>query len=101
MFAPNIKVTLFFGFYFTVLKSLYFIICINNKGNWGQWGNWTSCSMECGGGNQTRVRLCDDHSVANDGAVCSGNSSYTESTNGSGIMQQEDIKACNEQICSG
>ena len=66
---------------------------------WGEWGNWTTCSETCGGGNQTRIRLCDNPAVAHGGAACASNSSYTETTNGTGIAQQEAMQACNEHPC--
>jgi len=68
-------------------------------GMWGEWGNWTTCSETCGGGNQTRIRLCDSPAVAHGGAACASNSSYTETTNGTGIAQQEAMQACNEHPC--
>jgi len=68
-------------------------------GMWGEWGNWTTCSETCGGGNQTRIRLCDDPAAAHGGATCTANASYTESVNGSGIQQQEAMQSCNEQPC--
>ena len=28
-------------------------------GSWGSWADWSECSLICGGGTQTRQRLCD------------------------------------------
>ena len=69
---------------------------------WGQWGNWSSCSENCGGGNQTRIRLCDSPAVAHGGDPCPSNSSYVETTvtmNGTSIQQEEGMQTCNEHPC--
>ncbi|KAL5012411.1 hypothetical protein ScPMuIL_010962 [Solemya velum] len=29
-------------------------------GNWGDWGNWSECSVSCGHGMTSRVRVCDN-----------------------------------------
>jgi len=72
------------------------------NGMWGQWGNWSSCSENCGGGNQTRIRLCDSPAVAHGGDPCPSNSSYVETTvtmNGTSIQQEEGMQTCNEHPC--
>nr|QNH72426.1 toxin candidate TRINITY_DN37054_c0_g1_i2 [Pachycerianthus maua] len=47
-------------------------------GHWGRWSSWSSCSESCGLGNQTRERLCDDPSPANEGTSCPGDSTMTQ-----------------------
>ncbi|VDI35543.1 Hypothetical predicted protein, partial [Mytilus galloprovincialis] len=44
-------------------------------GTWGQWQSWGVCSVTCGGGRQSRMRVCDDPRPANGGLPCSGSSS--------------------------
>uniref|UniRef100_A0A8C3XYG7 Hemicentin-1 n=1 Tax=Catharus ustulatus TaxID=91951 RepID=A0A8C3XYG7_CATUS len=44
-------------------------------GNWGQWQSWNQCSASCGGGQQTRVRLCSSPAPLNGGRPCPGDSS--------------------------
>ncbi|CAC5417849.1 Adhesion G protein-coupled receptor B2,Coadhesin,Thrombospondin-1,Mucin-like protein,Hemicentin-1,Adhesion G protein-coupled receptor B3,Thrombospondin-2 [Mytilus coruscus] len=49
-------------------------VCIID-GAWGQWQSWGVCSVTCGGGRQSRMRVCDDPRPANGGLHCSGSSS--------------------------
>uniref|UniRef100_A0A8C5X6K5 Hemicentin-1 n=1 Tax=Malurus cyaneus samueli TaxID=2593467 RepID=A0A8C5X6K5_9PASS len=56
-------------------------------GNWGQWQSWSQCSASCGGGEQTRVRLCSSPAPLNGGRPCPGDSSQ--------------ISRCNSQACPG
>ncbi|XP_063691535.1 SCO-spondin-like [Bolinopsis microptera] len=56
-------------------------------GGWGDYGDWSTCSVECGGGTQTRTRNCDSPLPANGGAECEGDT--------------EEIQSCNEQACAG
>ncbi|XP_059334168.1 hemicentin-1 [Ammospiza nelsoni] len=56
-------------------------------GNWGQWQSWSQCSASCGGGEQTRVRLCSSPAPLNRGRPCPGDSSQ--------------ISRCNTQSCPG
>ncbi|VDD90570.1 unnamed protein product, partial [Enterobius vermicularis] len=46
---------------------------------WGEWSAWTICSASCGGGTQTRTRLCIR--VAGQTLSCSGPSSETRNCN--------------------
>ena len=55
-------------------------------GNWGVWSSWSTCSVSCGGGNQSRNRLCNNPAPSNGGLPCSGSSSESG--------------ACNTQTCS-
>ncbi|NXU50379.1 HMCN1 protein, partial [Turnix velox] len=56
-------------------------------GNWGQWQAWSRCSASCGGGEQTRMRLCNNPAPSNRGRPCPGDSSQ--------------ISRCNTQTCPG
>ena len=44
-------------------------------GEWGQWQSCGVCSVSCGGGRQSRMRVCDDPRPDNGGLPCSGSSS--------------------------
>ncbi|XP_010131672.1 PREDICTED: LOW QUALITY PROTEIN: hemicentin-1-like, partial [Buceros rhinoceros silvestris] len=56
-------------------------------GNWGQWQTWSQCSASCGGGEQTRLRLCSNPAPLNRGRPCPGDSSQ--------------VSRCNTQACPG
>ncbi|XP_027579260.2 hemicentin-1 [Pipra filicauda] len=56
-------------------------------GNWGHWQPWSPCSASCGGGEQSRVRLCGSPAPSNRGRPCPGDSSQ--------------ISRCNTQACPG
>jgi hypothetical protein len=56
-----------------------------SDGNWGSWSTLSSCSLSCGGGTQSRTRLCNHPAPSNGGSVCLGQGSETT--------------ACNEQHC--
>ena len=56
-------------------------------GNWGEFGDWSACSAKCGGGRQSRERVCDDPAPSNGGRPCSGAPS--------------EQRSCNTQKCPG
>ncbi|KAG5850585.1 hypothetical protein ANANG_G00084020 [Anguilla anguilla] len=56
-------------------------------GNWGPWQPWTECSASCGGGERTRVRLCNSPPPTNEGRTCPGDSSQ--------------LSRCNVHACPG
>ncbi|XP_047443825.1 hemicentin-1 isoform X2 [Mugil cephalus] len=56
-------------------------------GNWGSWQPWGECSSSCGGGERTRVRLCNSPSSSNGGRPCPGDSTQ--------------LSRCNTQACPG
>jgi hypothetical protein len=50
-------------------------------GNWGTWSAFGTCSKTCGGGTQSRTRLCDSPAPSNGGLTCPGNSSESQNCN--------------------
>ncbi|KAI1891477.1 hypothetical protein AGOR_G00144220 [Albula goreensis] len=56
-------------------------------GNWGPWQPWGECSASCGGGERTRVRLCNSPPPTNEGRTCPGDSTQ--------------LSRCNVQACPG
>ncbi|XP_053736524.1 adhesion G protein-coupled receptor B1-like isoform X2 [Synchiropus splendidus] len=55
------------------------------NGGWSMWGQWAQCTSECGGGIQTRTRLCK--SVTEESNPCEG------------VL--EEGRPCNSQDCQG
>uniref|UniRef100_A0A3B3BIE7 Hemicentin 1 n=1 Tax=Oryzias melastigma TaxID=30732 RepID=A0A3B3BIE7_ORYME len=56
-------------------------------GNWGTWQPWGECSASCGGGERTRLRLCNNPSPSYGGRQCPGDSTL--------------LSRCNTQACPG
>ena len=50
-------------------------------GSWGSWLKWSECSKSCGGGTETRLRLCDSPAPAHGGKDCGGESSEERKCN--------------------
>ena len=42
------------------------------NGGWGEWTDWSKCTVECGGGNQTKTRKCDNPPASGGGIPCEG-----------------------------
>ncbi|KAL7887002.1 hypothetical protein AOLI_G00047230 [Acnodon oligacanthus] len=57
----------------------------DTSGGWSSWGNWAECSSECGGGVQTRTRVCS--SSPDEAFLCDG------------VL--EEGRPCNSQPCIG
>merc|ERR1712025_1516057 len=54
-------------------------------GGWGPWSDWSKCSAECGGGEQSKTRQCNNPAPANGGADCEG--------------EGTEVRKCNTQAC--
>ncbi|XP_062847343.1 adhesion G protein-coupled receptor B1 [Trichomycterus rosablanca] len=57
----------------------------DTNGGWSNWGKWSECSSECGGGVQTRTRVCQ--SPPEEVHLCAG------------VL--EEGQPCNPQSCTG
>uniref|UniRef100_A0AAQ5XIQ8 Thrombospondin-1 n=1 Tax=Amphiprion ocellaris TaxID=80972 RepID=A0AAQ5XIQ8_AMPOC len=51
------------------------------NGNWGPWSPWDTCTVTCGGGGQTRKRLCNDPAPKYGGKECVGDAKETQKCN--------------------
>ena len=51
------------------------------NGNWGEWVDLTTCSKNCGGGEKTRHRECNNPPPAHGGQNCPGPSQKTITCN--------------------
>ncbi|XP_052788091.1 hemicentin-1-like [Mya arenaria] len=51
------------------------------NGNWGGWGYWSPCTLSCGSGTRTRIRLCNNPAPQHDGLFCSGEESQLDYCN--------------------
>uniref|UniRef100_H3DL88 Hemicentin-1 n=1 Tax=Tetraodon nigroviridis TaxID=99883 RepID=H3DL88_TETNG len=56
-------------------------------GSWGSWQLWGECSASCGGGQRSRLRLCNSPSPSHSGRPCPGDSSQ--------------LSRCSTQPCPG
>ncbi|XP_005375138.1 PREDICTED: hemicentin-1 isoform X1 [Chinchilla lanigera] len=56
-------------------------------GGWGNWQSWSHCSVSCGGGEKTRIRLCDNPAPSKSGRPCRGDATQ--------------VSRCNTQPCPG
>ena len=57
-------------FIFASILYLFFLV----NGNWGEWTAYGRCSVSCGGGQNTRLRLCDNPAPSGGGDKCQGDS---------------------------
>jgi hypothetical protein len=54
-------------------------------GGWTSWSEWNTCTLTCGGGNQTRTRTCTNPTPQNNGNDCGSEDFETQ--------------ACNDESC--
>uniref|UniRef100_A0AAX7UTP5 Thrombospondin-1 n=1 Tax=Astatotilapia calliptera TaxID=8154 RepID=A0AAX7UTP5_ASTCA len=65
------------------------------NGGWGPWSPWDICSVTCGGGVQTRKRLCSDPAPKYGGKDCIGDASESQICN----KQECPIDGCLSSPC--
>ncbi|CAH1801786.1 unnamed protein product [Owenia fusiformis] len=67
---------------------------ISTPGGWGNFSGYSPCSVACGGGTKSRVRVCTDPEPIGNGE-CPG---YSFKTAGGNFVQVEDVE-CNTNAC--
>ena len=64
----------------SITLSIFFNENHKVDGQWGLWTSWSTCNSTCGGGSQTRKRLCNNPPP--DGGIdCIGDAKETQSCN--------------------
>ena len=59
-------------------------------GGWGEWEEWNNCTVTCGGGEKSRIRLCDTPKPKFGGQNCTYD-----------VSNSTETQQCNENICLG
>ena len=69
-------------------------------GAWGPWDDWSECSSSCGGGHQSRARLCDSPLPDAGGSLCSTNVTlFVLSITEDDTLSETDTQTCNNNDC--
>lgn len=58
------------GFHYCYITSIETHLSVN--GMWSGWSDWSGCSVTCGVGNKSRIRLCNNPVPADGGLDCEG-----------------------------
>ena len=69
------------------------------NGRWGGWSGWSNCTEECGGGAQSRLRICNDPAPKYGGDKCTTNAIIGIDHMDKNIQVQSSIRQCNENFC--
>uniref|UniRef100_A0A3Q2Y1R9 Uncharacterized protein n=1 Tax=Hippocampus comes TaxID=109280 RepID=A0A3Q2Y1R9_HIPCM len=70
----------------TLMRMYHFVLTLDTVGPWRPWSQWSVCSVSCGGGQQSRFRMCGS-------SGCSGIS--RKKCQG----EKNQVKPCNTKPC--
>ena len=68
-------------------------------GSWGVWSEWSPCSESCGGGTQSKFRLCNSPPPKYGGLNCTFQNIHSISKTENGTLKEIDAQTCNPQTC--
>ena len=72
-----------------ILAQIVTYLLFKVNGGWGEWHAWTECSVNCGRGEITRNRACDNPAPQHGGYLCTVDGSQTET----------ETETCNQTPC--
>ena len=60
------------------IRTFFSLLLVN--GGWSEWRDWEVCPVSCGGGDQSRTRVCDNPKPEHGGVDCTTDGSTNTET---------------------